>query len=141
GYDITDQYTDYTKRLESLESSRAKLESIMDRAVTADEILNIQTRIFEIQDQIDGVKGQIAYMDKASSTSKVSIAMSTDELSLPYTPVKTWRPNVVFKQAIRSLIGVLMFIGTFGIWIAVFSPVLLLIIVIKKTFFKKRNKK
>lgn len=139
GYDITDQYTDYTKRLESLESARGKLEAILNKAVTADEILNIQTRIFEIQDQIDSVKGQIAYMEEASSTSKVSIAISTDEMSLPYTPVKAWRPDIIFKQAVRALFGVIMIVGTVGIWLVVFLPLLLLVIIIKKTFFKKKN--
>jgi len=139
GYDITDQYTDYTTRLTSLQSAKAKLETIMNSAYTADDILNIQTKIFEIQDQIDAVKGQIAYMDKASSTSKVSISISTDEMSLPYTPVKTWRPDIVFKQAIRALVSTLMSVGTAGIWIVVFSPLLLLVIIIKKIFFKKKQ--
>ncbi|NMB91960.1 DUF4349 domain-containing protein [candidate division WWE3 bacterium] len=141
GYDITDEYTDYTTRLESLESSKAILEDIMSKAVTADEVLNIQSRIFEIQDQIDALKGQISYMEQASTTSKVSIIMSTDELSLPYTPAKIWRPDVVFKQAIRSLFSLLIAIGTFGIWVVVFSPTLLFIMIIKKTFFKRKDKK
>jgi len=141
GYDITDEYTDYTTRLESLESSKAILEDIMSKAVTADEVLNIQSRIFEIQDQIDALKGQISYMEQASTTSKVSIIMSTDELGLPYTPAKIWRPDVVFKQAIRSLFSLLIAIGTFGIWVVVFSPTLLFIMIIKKTFFKRKDKK
>jgi hypothetical protein len=141
GYDITDQYTDYTTRLATLESSKSKLEGIMNRAVTAEEILNIQTRIFEIQDQIDSVKGQIAYMDKASSTSLVTISLSTDEMSLPYTPVKAWRPDIIFKQAVRALLGLIIITGTIGIWLVVFLPVLLLGILIKKLIVKFKKKK
>ncbi len=141
GYDITDQYTDYTKRLESLESSRTKLETISNSAHTADDILNIQSRIFEIQDQIDSVKGQIAYMEKASSTSLVTISLSTDEMSLPYTPVKAWRPDIVFKQAVRALLGLIIITGTVGIWLVVFLPVLLLVIIIKKLIVKFKKKK
>lgn len=141
GHDITDQYTDYAKRLESLESARSKLEAIINRAVTADEILNVQTRIFEIQDQIDAIKGQMSYMDKASETSKVSIVLSTDELALPYTPVKVWRPDVVFKQAVRALLGALMAVGSVGIWVVVFSPLAVLAFVLKKLFVKFFKKK
>jgi len=140
GYDITDQYTDYTTRLASLQSAKTKLETIMNSAYTADDILNIQTKIFEIQDQIDAVKGQIKYMDEASSTSKVSISISTDEMSLPYTPVKTWRPDIIFKQAVRALFAVIMIVGTVGIWVVVFLPLLLLAILIKKLIIRLRNK-
>jgi len=140
GHDITDQYTDYTKRLESLESARGKLEAIMNRAFTAEDILNIQTRVFEIQDQIDAIKGQMTYMDQASSTSKVTISLSTDEMSLPYTPVKAWRPGTVFKQAVRALLGLIIITGTVGIWLVVFLPVLLLVILIKKLIIRFKKK-
>ncbi len=140
GNDITDQYTDYEKRIVSLESAKAKLEAIMDKAVTAGEILNIQERIFQIQDQIDSYKGRLDYMEKASTTSLVTITVSTDELGLPYYPVKTWRPDVIFKQAVRSLIGLLMSVGTFGIWFAVFSPLVILVILIIKLARKGKGK-
>jgi hypothetical protein len=137
GYDITDQYTDYEKRIASLESAKAKLEAIMAQAFTAQDILDIQNQIFQIQDQIDSYKGQLDYMDKASKTSLVTITVSTDELGLPYYPVSTWRPDVVFKQAVRALLGVLIFIGILGIWLAVFSPLVIVTILIIKLVRKR----
>jgi hypothetical protein len=140
GYDITDQYTDYVKRIASLESSKALLEAIMLKAVRADDILSIQQSIFQIQDQIDSYKGQLDYMDKSSKTSLVTMTVSTDELGLPYYPVKTWRPDIIFKQAVRSLISVLMSVGTLGIWVAVFAPLVLVIILIIKLIRRRRNR-
>jgi len=133
GTDITEQYTDYQEQLQSLESVKERLQEIMDEAVTVDEILNVQNRIFSIQRQIDSTKGQIAYMDNASSTSKVTITISTDELSLPYTPVKSWRPNVILKNAIRSLILISMGIGTVILWAFVFAPLVILFFALKIT--------
>ena len=140
GYDITDQYTDYEKRIASLESSILKLESIMDKAVRADDILDIQQKIFQIQDQIDSYKGQLDYMDKSSTTSLVTMTVSTDELGLPYYPVKTWRPDVVFKQAVRSLLSVLISVGTVGIWVAVFAPLVIIAVLIIKLIRRRKVK-
>lgn len=140
GYDITDQYTDYEKRIASLESAKTKLETIMDKAYTAQDILDIQQRIFQVQDQIDSYKGQLDYMDKSSRTSLVTMTVSTDELGLPYYPVKTWRPDIVFKQAVRSLLGFLMSIGTFGIWLAVFAPLVIVVILIIKLIRKRKSR-
>ena len=58
GTDITDQYTDYEERLRSLESIKERFQEIMDEAETVDEIMNVQNRIFNIQSQIDSIKGQ-----------------------------------------------------------------------------------
>lgn len=140
GYDITDQYTDYEKRIASLESSKTKLEAIMDKAFTAEDILNIQEKIFLIQDQIDSCKGQLDYMEKASTTSLVTMTVSTDELGLPYYPVKTWRPDIVFKQAVRSLLSILVSVGTFGIWLAVFSPLIIVAILVIMLIRRRKGK-
>lgn len=134
GTDITDQYVDYEERLSSLEGIKARFEEIMEEAETVDEILRVQRNIQDIQNQIDSIKGQLTYMDRSTATSKVTIILSTDVLSLPYTPVKSWRPDVVYKEAIRSLISVFRSIATLMIWLLVFLPLVLFLIAIKITF-------
>jgi len=144
GTDITDQYTDYEERLSSLEAVKERFQEIMDEAETVDEIMNVQNRIFSIQNQIDSIKGQLTYMDRSTATSKVTITISTDELSLPYTPVKSWRPDVIAKNAIRSLISVLRALGTLMIWLVTFTPLIILFIALKvsiKYILKKRKNK
>lgn len=144
GTDITDQYTDYEERLSSLEAIKERLQEIMDEAETVDEIMGVQNRIFSIQNQIDSIKGQLTYMDRSTSMSKVTITISTDELSLPYTPVKSWRPDVIAKNAMRSLISVFRAIGSVLIWLTVFLPLIVLFIVVKvaiKYLLRKKKAK
>lgn len=141
GDDITDQYIDIEERIDRLEKTKARLEEIMDSAETVEEILQVQRQIFGVQDQIDRYKGQLQYMDGASSTTLIRIYLSTDELGLPYAPSQAWRPQVVFKQATRSLLLVLIKIGNGAIKLAVFSPLIavavLVLVLIKKAIFKK----
>lgn len=136
GEDITDQYVDNKSRLDTLDQTKAKLEEILTKAVDVSDILNIQREIINVQSQIDAIKGQQNYLQKSAETAKLTVYLSTDELALPYAPETTWRPQVIFKQAVRSLIGNIRKIGTVLVWLLVYSivwiPIVLLILFIRK---------
>jgi len=73
--------------------------------------------------------------------SLVTVYLSTDEYTLPYAPSEPWRPDVIFKTAVRSLIGNLRGIASTAIWLVVYSviwvPVLILVLYIRGR--KKRS--
>lgn len=136
GQDVTDEYVDNQARLETLYKTKAKFEEIFDQAKEIQDILNVQREIINLESQIDSVKGQEQYLEKNAQMAKITIYLSTDELALPYAPSETWRPQVIFKQAVRSVLGNLRKVGTTLIWLAVYSilwiPLLILIYILKK---------
>lgn len=121
GSDITDQYVDSEARLDQITKEKLMLEAILAKAVTVEDIMRVRPYIQQLQNEIDEIKGSLIYMDGASKTSLVTIYMSTDELSLPTTETLAWRPAVIMKAAYRSLLGTLMKLGTIGIWLGVYS--------------------
>ncbi len=139
GTDVTDQYLDIESRLNTLTQTKSTFEDILSRAKNVDEILRVQQSIFQIQDQIDSYKGQKQYLENTTSTSLVSINLSTDELSLPYSPSQPWRPQVIFKTAVRTLMSSIQSIGTALIWLTVYSvlwiPALAIVL-----YFARRKK-
>ena len=120
---VTDQFVDNEARLTILEKNQAKFEDIMDRATNVQDILQVQREIFNLQSQIDGIKGQQNYLSKTAQMAKITIFVSTDELALPYSPAEPWRPEAIFKRAVRSLVGTMQGLGTAVIWLAVYSVV------------------
>lgn len=134
GYDVTDEYVDIQKRLNILESSKAKLDALILKVTTADEILKIQEAIFRMQDQIDSLKGRLEYLNVTSKTSLITVYLSTDEFELPYVPIEKWRPEVTFKLAVRSLIQTFKTFGNASIWIVVYSIIIIPIVILIKTF-------
>jgi hypothetical protein len=130
GTDVTDQYVDTQARLDTLNATKTKFEEIMQTAIKVQDILEVQREIINLQSQIDNLKGQQLYLDQSAKLSLISINLSTDELALPYTPDKGWRPVVIFKEAVRSLVSFLRQLGTLAIWIAVFSPIWLTLLII-----------
>jgi len=123
GQDVTDQYVDIESRLSTLLKTKAKFEEIMEKATEIQDILNVQREIINLQSEIDGLKGQKQYLEQSAKLAKLTIYLSTDELALPYAPSEAWRPQVIFKQAVRSLIGSLRKVGTALIWLAVYSVI------------------
>lgn len=143
GYDITDQYTDTQKRLETLNGTRQKLEAIYAKATEVQDILDVQSRLFDNQNQIDKLKGQIQYMEKSVQLARVTVYLSTDELELPYDSDTSWRPAVVFKQAVRSVLSTLHGLLNFVIWVIVYGliwiPLIFIIYIIRRRMRRKSN--
>ncbi len=142
GQDVTDQYIDIDKHILQLERSKARLEEILEKAENITDITNLTQQIINYQNQIDSYKGQQDYLEKNAQLAKLTIYISTDEIALPYTPSETFRPAVILKLAVRSLIKTLRGLATLGIWIGVYAviwvPTLGVYIFLKK-WLKKRN--
>lgn len=136
GQDVTDEFVDNEARLATLEKTKAKFEEILDKATNVQDILTVQQQIISLQSQIDAVKGQQNYLEKNAQMARLTAYLSTDELALPYAPSESWRPEVIFKQAVRSLVLEVRKLGTAIIWLAVYSvvwlPILLLVLFLKR---------
>lgn len=123
GHDVTDQYVDLEGRITSLNRTKAKMEAIMDQATRVSDLVDIQRQLTNIEQQIDSYKGQQKYLEQTAKLTLISVNMSTDELSLPYAPDKAWRPEAVFKSAVRSMVGTLRGVGSLVIWLVVYAPI------------------
>jgi hypothetical protein len=142
GRDVTDQYMDIDTRIKLLESTKNRYEDILSRATIITDITNLTQQILSIQSQIDSYKGQQISLEKNAQLAKLTVYLSTDEIALPYAPSETFRPNVIFKLAVRSLVSSLRQLATWAIWIATYSvlwvPALVIFIVVRR-WWKKRN--
>ncbi|MBU1200749.1 DUF4349 domain-containing protein [Patescibacteria group bacterium] len=143
GRDVTDQYMDIDSRLATLQNTKERFESILSQATLIQDITNLTREILNIQNQIDPLKGQQQSLKQNTQLSKLTIYLSTDEFALPYAPSETFRPNVIFKLAVRSLIGFLRGLASYAIWIGVYSivwlPILAIFIAIKRSKKRKQS--
>lgn len=123
GTDVTDQYVNIQARLETLEKTKTKFETILENAVSVQDTLQVQRELINLQVQIDNLYGQKDYFEKTSKLALVTVYLSTDELALPYSPGETFRPAVVFKYAVRALVLTLRSGLTAIIWVAVYGAI------------------
>jgi hypothetical protein len=142
GTDITDQYQNVTAQLEILEQTKQKLVTILASATKVQDMLEAQQQLLNMQQQIDSLQGQQKYLDQSAKLSLVTVYLATDELALPVTaPGEAWRPNLVFKEALRSLVGFVYRIGNAVIWVAVFAPIWLPVILVYQWWQKRQAKR
>ncbi|OGC47660.1 hypothetical protein A2886_02680 [candidate division WWE3 bacterium RIFCSPHIGHO2_01_FULL_42_13] len=136
GQDITDQYVDVEERLATLNETKARYEEILADATDINDILNVTQQIMYIQDQIDYYTGQLKYLEASANSSLITVYLSTDELQLPYSPEQPWRPNVILKYAVRSLMQNLQDLGSVVIWVLVYAvvwvPLVLAVLFVKQ---------
>jgi hypothetical protein len=123
GTDVTDEYVDLESRLETLGKTKTKFEEILNKATEIQDILEVQRQLTYLQDQIDSLKGRQEYLEQTAKLAKVTVYLSTDEYALPYKPTETFRPKVVFKLAVRSLVNVLRSFAKTLIWIGVYAVI------------------
>jgi len=121
GTDVTDEYVDIEARIATLEKTKAKFEEILNKATEIQDILNVQQQLVWIQDQIDALKGQQKYLEQTAKLAKITVYLSTDEYALPYAPTEAFRPKVIFKLAVRSLVSSLRGLAKVLIWLGVYA--------------------
>ena len=142
GHDVTDQYVNIEERLATLNKTKVRLQAIMEMTNDVTEILRVQREIIGLQSQIDTLVGQQKALEQEVALTKITVYLSTDELSLPYTPDTKFRPQVIFKLAVRSLLNTLRSIGELLIWVGVYAVIWIPAIIIYKLikrWWKKRN--
>lgn len=139
--DLTDEYEDIDAKLTSLQSTMAKFETILDQADTVEESMRVQEQLLNLQDRIDSLIGRKQYLEKSSELSLITVTIASDELSLPYAPQDTWRPALIFKQAVRSLVQSTRTLANYIIWLGVYSVIWIPALIGFLWFAKRRNKK
>ncbi|MFA5827763.1 MAG: DUF4349 domain-containing protein [Candidatus Shapirobacteria bacterium] len=139
GTDVTDEYVDLQARLDILYKTKAKFDEISAKAYTVNDLLEVNRELINVQSQIDSIKGRQKYYEQSAKLSKITVYLSTDEMSLPYAPTNEWRPAVIFKEAVRSLVGALRNIGTLAIWLVVFSPVIIPAVLLYRWYRSKKK--
>lgn len=75
GQDVTEEYVDLESRLRNAEAQEAQYLALMQRAQTIDEILMVQSRLADVQSQIEQIKGRMNYMEGRTDFATITIAL------------------------------------------------------------------
>ena len=134
GSDVTKEYTDLQSRLTNQQKAADKLDEIMAKAEKTEDVMNVYSRLMEVNEQIEVLKGQIKYYDEASSMSEISVTIQSVEVIAPIE-VGGWKPEGIARDAVQALIDALQGIGTLTIWFFIFLLPILIIFAIPVVLF------
>jgi len=126
--DVTLQYTDTESRKKSLLTEQARLDELMKKAETVEDLIAIEQRQSQVRYELESIESQLRTYDNQVDYSTVYI--SIDEV-VNYTPQKEaslWeRISEGFTSCIRGLGN--FFEGLFVVVIA-YSPLIILIVAV-----------
>ena len=87
GKDVTDQYTDLEARLKSSVALRDRLQQLLARAATLDEILTLERQIARLQTDIDGLQSHIDRLKTQASLASLSVSLDRKRVLGPLAVV------------------------------------------------------
>jgi len=133
--DVTEQYMDLQAQLKNYQATEAQYLELLKKADTVKDILEVQRELSNVRGNIERVKGRMQYLERTSDMSLIEITLAK---SRPLGE-STWDVAGIFKSAVDGLIVLGQIILGILIWLLVFSPVWIIVLVI--IFLVRRNKK
>jgi hypothetical protein len=129
--DVTDQYSDIDAQLRNLEATEAELREMLAEVrtrpnATAEDIMAVYRTLTEVRGQIEQLRGQKNMLDNLISLSTIEVTLRPDTATMPVVE-EGWRPVVVMREALRSLVGAVQGLGNVAIWVVLFLLPLLLL--------------
>lgn len=140
GQDVSDQYVDIQKRIIILEKTLSQFEDLRDKSQEISDLTSLTREILNIQSQIDSYKGQQESLEKNAEFTKITAYLSTDEIALPYQPDDNFRPNVIFKLAVRSLMGSFREVLSGLIWLGVYGVLWIPVLLFGVILYRRKQK-
>ena len=124
--DVTEQYTDLQAQLHNYEATEAQYLELLKKADNVKDILEVQRELSNVRGNIERVKGRIQYLDRTSDMSLIEITLKKSR------PIgeSTWDISGIFKSAVDGLIVFGQLLAGLLIWLLVFSPVWVTVVVI-----------
>ncbi|MGI8983173.1 MAG: DUF4349 domain-containing protein [Acidimicrobiales bacterium] len=75
GEDVSGQLVDFEARLRSLEAQEASLLTLVGKATAVGEVLQVQSTLFNVRQQIEQLKAQKANLDQSVSLSTLQVSL------------------------------------------------------------------
>ncbi len=126
GQDVTEEYVDLSARLENLEATAVRVRGFLDETETVEEALAVNQELSRLESEIEAMKGRLQFLSQSASFSTITVDLTPDVAAQPIDT--SWRPAIVFRNAIDSLVEALQGVAEFGIWFVIYMVPLLLIV-------------
>jgi hypothetical protein len=135
GRDVTEEYSDLKAQLRNLEATEAQYLELLKKADKVEDILKVQRELSNVRGQIERVKGRIQYLERTSDMALIEVTLQQTK-PLGETG---WSALKTLKSAASGLVIFGKFLVDMLIWIALFSPIWVPVVVLV-WYFRKRRK-
>jgi len=135
--DVTEEYTDLQAQLRNLEATEAQYLELLKKAETVEDTLKVYQQLSNVRSEIERIKGRIQYLERTSDMALIEVSLYKTQ------PIDGtgWNALETLKSAVRGLAAFGKALANIVIWLAIFSPVWIIILVVVLYFTRWRKKK
>jgi len=102
GEDVTEEYIDFTARLNNSERQERRLLEILDMANNTKEVLEVEREIWRVRGEIERLTGRIKYLENRVELATVSVSLNEPE---PIT--HSWGIRDALRAAFGGFVSVI----------------------------------
>jgi hypothetical protein len=139
--DVTEEYVDLEARLVNARAQEKALRSLMDKAETIDEILQVQQYLAQIQMEIEQHTGRLRFLDEHTSYSTLTISVYESGADVPDND--DWGFVAALRDALHAFVdGVnAIIVGLGGVLPALIVLVVLAYVVYRIVVWSTRRRR
>jgi len=101
----------------------------LDTAKTTDDVVKITQALAQVREQIERTQGRIQYLQRSSETALINLDLYTSAVSEPVVTGEFDAKETLYS-AVRGLLAAVLVIASVAIWIVVFVPIWLPIVLL-----------
>lgn len=124
--DVTGEVVDLGARIRNLRATEAALQAVMTKAGSIKDVLEVQSRLTEVQGQIEQLTAKAADLQERAAYSTLTVNVRMRPTPVVARQEARFDPGREAEGATAQLVGLLQSLATAGIWAGiVWLPVLL----------------
>jgi hypothetical protein len=112
GTDVSAQYVDLQARLANEQAQRDAMLALLKQAKTITDIIAVQTQLGQITQQIEQLKGQIAYFDHNTAFSTVTVTLTEAGAPAQTAASDSWGFATALNDAAHNFVATINYVVT-----------------------------
>jgi len=135
--EVTEEYVDLSSRKRNFEREEGRLLDLLEHAGKVTDLLEVERTLARVRGQIETIAGRMRYLENRVALSTLHVHLQGPQ-PRPTAGGPAWAASDVFREATRSLMDTGRGLATIGIWVGIYTPVwlpllLLLLWLIRRT--------
>ncbi len=139
GLDITEEYENIDKELETYKKSYETVKAWLDKADKVETLMRLQDKLLYLQRQIDRLEGRKKALEQEAKFARVTIHVSDSKFAHGLAPRNAFDVSYTLKQATYALVSFASWLLKVAIWVLVFSVVWLPVVYLIRRKIKSKK--
>jgi hypothetical protein len=117
--EVTGQVLDLGARIDNLRTTESALQAIMARATKITDVLDVESKLSDVQGQIEQLTTEQAHLKDQASLATLTVLFALPPTQAVVQTSRGWDPGAQLDQASAALLGIGQALASAGIWLVV----------------------